>query len=266
MNTMLIYNSEFTDNATISIYNKAVVAGLSVYESISIINSIAIFLEEHINRLSESAKKLEFKEVNTKRLFNDVYRLIEKNKLKDANVRILLLEDASYYIYSNPLLVYTKDQIDNGIDLILSKAERTLPSIKTSNAIAARLALKKATDQNCFEALLVDRDDYALEGSRTNLYGFKDGIIYTASKEFILPGVTRSHILKTPGFTIKLQKIKAADLLNDFFDEVAISATSMGILHVKKIEGKEVGRTKENSIKIREHLNNLRKEYEISRN
>ena len=114
---------------------------VSIYEVIRVIQGIPVFIEDHINRLNETANlrnhKLWFDQEHLK---NEICQLIEHNGEKFGNIKIVVSFDQekggqnhhrilSYIDHYYP----SKDQYLNGVETVLYKAERPEPSAKVIN-------------------------------------------------------------------------------------------------------------------------------------
>ena len=70
-----------------------------------------------------------------------------------------------------------------------------LCNVKTVNLLPAVLASREARDAGCDEAVFI-RDGFITECAHSNISILKEGVIYTHPlSEFILPGITRKHLL-----------------------------------------------------------------------
>ena len=84
--------------------------------------------------------------------------------------------------------------------------------------------------------LLVNRDGVITEGSRSNVFFVKNGEIYTSPTDAVLPGVTRTviiRILEDAGIPLHYCAI-TQDMLTGF-DAAFISGTSPKVLPVANI-------------------------------
>ena len=68
--------------------------------------------------------------------------------------------------------------------------------IKSLNLLGSVLAKQEAKEAGCYEAIL-HRDGFVTEGSSTNMFGIKDGIVRThPATNLILNGITRQVVLR----------------------------------------------------------------------
>jgi branched-chain amino acid aminotransferase len=112
--------------------------------------------------------------------------------------------------------------------------ERFIPTSKSTNYLSAVFAQQLAAKQGAIEAIYVDRHHRVLEGTTTNIYGFKGSTLVTPP-DGILPGITRSVVLDLAKDTydIDLRHIDMDELKD--FDEIFISASNKEIVPINRI-------------------------------
>jgi branched-chain amino acid aminotransferase len=101
--------------------------------------------------------------------------------------------------------------------------------------------LRDATDKaiksgDLYEVFLVNRDGIITEGSRSNVFFIKNGEVYTSPTDTVLPGVTRTiiiRIIEEAGIPLHYCSIKQDELAG--FDSAFISGTSPKVLPVASI-------------------------------
>lgn len=92
-----------------------------------------------------------------------------------------------------------------------------------------------------YEYLLLDPAGRILEGTGTNFWAVRDGVVYTAG-EGVLEGITREILLQLIpelGLPLRLAAVGAADV--GALDEAALSGSSRAFLPVVSIAGQPVG-------------------------
>jgi len=93
-----------------------------------------------------------------------------------------------------------------------------------------------------YEYLLLDPAGRILEGTGTNFWAVRDGVVYTAG-EGVLEGITREILLQLIpelGLPLRLEAVAAAEVAS--LDEAALSGSSRAVLPVVNIAGQPVGR------------------------
>ncbi len=232
--------------ATLSVTSVSFQYAFSVYESIKVIHSHPIYALDHIKRLFNSANGIHLLHpFSADDILISIYELIKANEIDEATIRILLTggEEAHIFVTSDKMLSYPKRYYTEGVSVTTYMGERFLPLYKTSALLMNYLALKEAKVNGCFEALLVDRYNKALEGTRSNLFALKGDVFFTAPDEEVLEGVTRDKIIKAINYlsySVSFTGIDVDDIKNGQYDGLFLSSTSMGALSISKIDGIEI--------------------------
>jgi branched-chain amino acid aminotransferase len=122
---------------------------------------------------------------------------------------------------------------------------------------------KKIKEMNAFEALLVNKEGYITEGSRSNMFFVRGEKVFTAPKGEVLLGVTRKHIInvcKELNIDVVEENINIKDL--DKIDGGFMSGTSVNVLPISSIDDKKYSSADNNLIKaIQDGYLNLVKNY-----
>ena len=242
----IIKNGELikTEEANISVYNKAWYFDFVVYSNIKIIQGKMFLPELEINKLFASAEKIGIKTNFTKDdIINWMKKLIEKNNLQDALVRLLLIgqeKDSEPILFLFPvgLTFYPNKFYTQGVKLSTYQGERFLPTVKSKNLLLNYIAYRQAVDNKAMDALLIDHNNNITEGTRTSFFVIKNDTLIMPPKETTLEGVTRKiiseiapQIMKVKEEIIKLEAVK-----NNNYDECFISGTSLNIMPVRQID------------------------------
>jgi branched-chain amino acid aminotransferase len=118
---------------------------------------------------------------------------------------------------------------------------RERPLLKTADFAQQRRAYSQQNNGDYYEYLLLNEQGYILEGTGSNFYAVRDGVLYTAESG-ILAGITRRIILDLLpqlSISLRLEPVHINDIGQ--LDEAAMSSSSRALLPVVAIEGKKVG-------------------------
>jgi branched-chain amino acid aminotransferase len=118
---------------------------------------------------------------------------------------------------------------------------RATPLLKTADFAQQRRTYSQQNNDNYYEYLLLDEAGRILEGTGSNFYAVRAGVVYTAESG-ILAGITRRIILDLLpqlGIPLRLEVVHIDDIGQ--LDEAAMSSSSRALLPVVAIEGKTVG-------------------------
>lgn len=216
--------------------------GKSLYEVIRIIDGAPLFLKSHLERFYNSAKLeglnlwLDEEEIKEK-----INRLIEINKVSIGNIKLVFNFNKRknnnflcYFLKHN----YPEDvEYKRGVKTILYHGERENPNAKVINMDFRKIVGEKIKEEKAYEAILVDRNGYITEGSKSNIFMIKDGKVITAPIEKVLPGITRQNIIdvcKNLNLKVEEEKVHYKDIGK--LEGLFISGTSPKVLPIISVD------------------------------
>ncbi|WP_339195455.1 D-amino-acid transaminase [Solibacillus sp. FSL R5-0449] len=231
--------------------------GDGVYEVVKVYNGELFTATEHIDRFYSSAEKIRITVPYTKdKLHQLLHELVEANNIDTGHVYFQITRGAGprNHIFpgDNVKPVITGNTKENprplenfekGVKATFVEDIRWLHcDIKSLNLLGAVLAKQEAYEKGCYEAIL-HRDEIITEGSSSNIYGIKEGVLYThPANNLILNGITRQVIIKCAaeiGLPVNEQAMTKEQLLA--MDEVIVSSTTSEVTPVIEIDGKVIG-------------------------
>ncbi len=115
--------------------------------------------------------------------------------------------------------------------------------IKSLNYLPAILARTQARERGCFEALYHLDNGKVLEGTTSNIFVVRRGVVRTTPISMgLLPGVTRHKVIKLTRSITKLREevLTLDDLLAA--DEVFLTSSSIEIVPVVRVGRRKVGK------------------------
>ena len=231
------------EQATISMNNIEYSYGFGVYESLRISNGIIYFLKDHIERLIESAKIIGIDNpFNRSFVEKSILDLVKNTNSDTYNLKILLIgapkkEKASLNILCLNPFFPQKKLYQEGARFTTYNYERAFPHAKTLNMLQSYLAYSKAKELDSYDALLINREGNVIEGTRTNFFAIKGGVIYSPFEKDILLGVMRKVTLKVAlknHYQIVEKNIKLNDI--NSYDGAFVTSTSSKIMPIKSID------------------------------
>ena len=126
--------------------------------------------------------------------------------------------------------------INNGIHVELMEWERANPNTKIVNSNFKDTAATLMEKYNAFELLLVNKDGFITEGSRTNAFFVSGDELITAPSEYILKGITRKYVLsacKRAGLNV-VENLMHKDMLS-CIDGAFVCGTSLKVLPITSV-------------------------------
>lgn len=250
------------EKAAISIGNRGLAYGDSVFETIRVINSKIIFWEDHYFRFMASMRIMRMEIPATfspEFLENEIQDLIRKNGLENSPVRIrftVYRKEGGYYtpdtlnidyiIEASTLQdpFYVMDATSNEIELFKDHYINSglLSTIKTNNKAVNVLGSIYAKENGYSNCLLLNENKMVVEALNGNVFLVKDNVIKTPPlTEGALNGIIRKQlisIIKTMG-NYKLEEATISPFELQKADELFITNVIVGIRPVTRYRKKE---------------------------
>jgi branched-chain amino acid aminotransferase len=221
--------------------------GTVVYEVLRIIDGVPLFFEDHYQRLLNSCKLIGVGyEPEKKELFRQFTELAKANNFKTGNVILKLyfetgeLNNSGTQELRNSLLYFiphsypSEIQYKEGVTVDFLFAERNNPEAKVEQGVREK-ANEMLKNSKLYEVLLVDRNGFITEGSKSNMVFVKNNTLYTCPLERVLTGITLKKVIdiaNTLKIPVVFEAIKANEI--DRCDALFITGTSPKILPVAK--------------------------------
>ena len=223
--------------------NSLVYEGDSIYEVLRMVKGSPVFFDDHMERLVTSArlqKKKMLADIAT--LKKDITNLIKADRKKEANLKIVLnykKDSQDYLVYFIEPMYPSEEQYRKGVKGILFYAERKEPGSKVINHKLRSSIFHKLILEGAYEALLVNDNDQITEGSRSNIFFFRNDTLVTAPDDMILNGITRKYILeicRENDIKVHLACVKAERLTD--YEAIFMTGTSPMVLPFCYIDDK----------------------------
>lgn len=257
-------------DAKISVFDSGFLLGDGVWEGIRLHNNHLVFVDDHIDRLFESAKGISLDiPLSKTQIIDEISKVLLKNNMTDGvHIRLIISRGEKITPYQNPnvnigpitLVIipeYKKtnpDTYKKGIsigrvstirppDNILSTHYNTLSKL---NCIIASI---EANELGYDEGIMNDPHGNISTCNSTNLFFIKNNAVWTSKGEYCLNGITRSkaiYICKKNNINC-YQKDFTFDEIKDC-DEAFVTGTFAGIIPVSSLENKNLSSINSNSL------------------
>lgn len=262
--TWVSINGDITkaQEAKISIFDRGFLFADSVYEVTRTYEQIPFLLEEHLQRLHLSAKRLNLPIlIDDQEITKEIYNLLKFIQAPQITLRIIVTRglgelslDPSTAIGKNNLIIIAKGKNENppelyekGVSLIISSEQRghddLAPGIKAGNYLHSMKALQVAKEQGVYDALLLGENGEIAEGTTFNIWMVKNKTIYTPPLSIgILEGITRKELFKmTKRLQLPLEEkvFHRKDILEA--DEVFLTSSGRELVPVINIDQLIIG-------------------------
>jgi branched-chain amino acid aminotransferase len=223
-----------------SLYSIDLTGEIRIYEVIRITSGISLFLEDHLERLYNSAK-LAGLSIQTGRdqLINRLAGLIEINKFEEGNVRIEFIFKTTCQLLTAWFIPHSYPADEDylkGVPLALFYGERENPNAKIVQSRLRSEVNDFISKSGIYEAILVNKEHYLTEGSRSNFFVIRNKKILTPPSGQVLEGITRKYVLNIcskNGIPCGEEQIHENDL--EDCNAAFVTGTSPKILPASKI-------------------------------
>jgi aminodeoxychorismate lyase len=253
-------NGRFTpeEHAFISINDRGFLYGDGLFETIRAYEGEPFLWRGHMDRFQLGCRTLDITPPLTPSEILTVCReLLRRNRVQDGMLRIHLSRGAGTRGYSprssdQPTFLIATSPAPRGLPpafkVIISKLE--LPArdpigpFKHTNKLCQILARAEADQAAADEAILLDCEGNAVEGTATNLFWIQGTVVCTPPRESVLPGTTRNHIMslcRKIGIRAKESNIRPQELLRA--DGVFVTSCAIEIMEVSEIDAKTLKRS-----------------------
>lgn len=256
LNNKIVPKSE----ATVSVYDHGFLYGDGVYETMRAYDGVVFMIDEHISRLRRSAEMIRLLlPKDSDGIKKAIYETLIANNRKDAYIRLTvsrgygpigldpdLCRDATFVVIAEEMKGYPASMYKNGINIIIAGTRRNLreainPRIKSLNFLNNILAKIEAKDAGAYEAIMLNSKGYIAEGTISNIFFAKEGVVCTPSTGCgILDGITRKIILDLAvreGFRVREGRFSSSDLFSA--SECFITNTTLEVMPVAKVDNVE---------------------------
>jgi len=249
-------------NAKISVFDHGVLYGDGVFEGIRAYNGRIFRLQEHIDRLYESAQAIHLKiPINKKEMSSAVVKTTHLNKITNGYIRLVVTRGKgdlgmdpnkcpkpTIFIISHTITLYPKELYFKGMDIITASTTRNLvssldPKIKSLNYLNNILAKIEANQAGMAEAVMLNKDGFVTECTGDNIFIIKkDTLITPATYLGVLAGVTRNAMLEL-AHKLKIKTKETAFTRHALYnaDECFLTGTGAEVIPVVKIDGRIIG-------------------------
>jgi branched-chain amino acid aminotransferase len=216
MTRIVYYKGNFlpADKVAISPFNRGLLYGDGVFETLRAYSGRVFRLEQHLKRMQEGLQVLKIalneEAHGIERAINELLKL---NNLSDAALRISVFRGdgegpeppdglrLSILISAKPFNKYFAEDYATGFRAYLVSMRRSsyspLSRIKSLNYLDNILARLEAREHNAQEALLLNTLGWVAECATSNIFIIKDKKLITPPVDAgILPGITRAAVLE----------------------------------------------------------------------
>ena len=249
------------DHARISPFDSAVQGGDAVWEGLRLYEGRIFRLDQHLDRLLDSAKALAFAQVPTREaITTEIRRTLEANRMFDGvHIRLTLTRgvkvtsgmDPRLNTHGPTLIVLAEHKppvySTSGLSLVTSSVRRFPPDcldpkIHHANLLQSILAKIEANAAGADDALMLDTRGFIAETNATHLFLVQRGRVRTPRLVACPDGITRAAVLEL--CAAHAMPFEEADLtLAQAYcaDEMFCTGTMGELAAVIRVDGRTIG-------------------------
>ncbi|MGY1488892.1 D-amino acid aminotransferase [Methylobacillus pratensis] len=257
--------------ATVPVLDRGFIFGDGVYEVVPVYSGQPFRLDEHLARLAQSLEAIRIPNPLDTAGWHDVCtRLVAANAgLTDQSLYIQVTRGVAprdqafpqpevsptVLAMSMPLVTPSRELVESGVSAITALDIRWQRcNIKAISLLANVLLRQEAVDHGVAETLML-RDGYLTEGSSSNIFIVKEGILLAPPKnQFMLPGITYDVVLELAqanAMPLKVGPVSEAQLRAA--DEIWLTSSTKEVLAVVALDGVTVNDGKPGPVFKRMH-------------
>ncbi len=249
-------------DAKISVFDHGLLYGDGIFEGIRFYNGRVFRLEEHIDRLFDSAKAIHLHIPATREeIIEMTLATIRKNDLRDGYVRLLVTrgvgklglspyqcEKASIVVIASAISLYPAEKYEKGLILATCATRRPnhdalSPAVKSLNYLSNIMAKVEAIASGAEEGVMLNAAGYVAECTGDNLFTVKKGILYTPTvSSGSLYGITRGVVIEliaAAGLELREVEMSRYDLYTA--DELFLTGTAAEVVPVAEYDKRIIG-------------------------
>jgi branched-chain amino acid aminotransferase len=248
------------EDAKISVFDHGLLYGDGIFEGIRFYNGRVFRLEEHIDRLYDSARAIALTIPLTKEEMTEAtLESCRQNNLRDGYIRLVVTRGvgdlglnpkncarATTIIIADGIKLYPEELYKNGLNVITCATRRVAPgafspAVKSLNYLNNILAKMEAG--NAGEGLMLNEQGYVAEATGDNVFLIKKGVLLTPPVSAgSLGGITRNTVIElalAAGIEVKEVMLTRYDCY--IADEFFLTGTAAEIIPVVDLDSRPIG-------------------------
>ncbi len=269
---MIIYlDGEFVpkERALISVFDHGLLYGDGVFEGIRAYHGRVFKLDEHLDRLYDSARTIALEiPVSKEEMEEVVLETLRRNDLSDAYIRLVVTRgvgdlgldprkcpEATVFCIAASIQLYPEELYQEGLAVITVSTRRNIPAaciprVKSLNYLNNIYAKIEANLAGAPEAIMLNAEGYVAEATGDNIFIVKKGVLITPPTHVgILEGITRNAVMdlaRKQGIPVEEKVFTLFDVYNA--DECFLTGTAAEVIPTVKVDGRLIANGKPGKI------------------
>ncbi len=250
------------DDAKISVYDHGLLYGDGVFEGIRSYSGKVFRLQQHLDRLWNSAKAIWLEIPMTKdQMAKAIQDTLAVNGIQDGYIRAVVTRgvgtlgldpnrcsDPQVIIITDKITLYPDELYRKGLEIITVSTIRNHPAalsarIKSLNYLNNILAKIEGLQAGCIEALMLNHKGEVAECTGDNIFLVRGGRLLTPPIDAgILEGITRDAVIelaRDAGIEVREIPLTKHDVF--IADECFLTGTAAEVVPVVKVDSRKIG-------------------------
>jgi branched-chain amino acid aminotransferase len=250
------------ETATVSVYDHGLLYGDGVFEGMRVYGGRTFRLQEHLDRLYDSAQAIWMTvPISKEEMARVTEEGVARAKITEGYLRHVVTRGTgdlgldprscarpTVFIIFDAIRIWPAERYEKGLAMIsagtpMPDRESLSPRVKSLNYLPHIMAKLEGIHAQMDEVLMLDRGGYVAEASGMNVFIAKRGVVTTPPAwTGVLRGVTRDIVLglaADAGLTVREEPINRFDVYTA--DEAFLTGTAAEIAPIRSLDGRQIG-------------------------
>ncbi|HEX5385876.1 MAG TPA: branched-chain-amino-acid transaminase [Gemmatimonadales bacterium] len=249
-------------DASVSVFDHGLLYGDGVFEGTRVYGGKIFRLADHLDRLYDSAHAIWLTiPIEKPALAAVTEEAVQRSGLTEAYLRHVVTRGAgdlgldprkcstpSVILIVDTIRLYPQEVYETGLKVVtagtpIPQRESLSPRVKSLNYLPHILAKIEAIQAGADDALMLDSAGQVAEGSGTNVFVVKKGVVRTPPPYAgILRGITRDTVIEIAteaGYDVREEPFNRYDVYTA--DEAFFTGTAAEIVSIRSLDGRIIG-------------------------
>lgn len=251
------------DEAKVSVFDSGFMLGDGVWEGLRLHEGGLPFLDQHLDRLYEGAKALDFDiGLDRDELTARIVETLRANGMRDGvHIRLMVTRGLRATPYQDPRVIVSpptivivpeyktplSETVEKGIRLYTVYVRRGAPDVQdpklnSHSKLNCILACIQATKAGYDEGLMLDPHGFVSTCNSTHFFIVRRGEVWTSTGKYCLGGITRANVIRVcreQGIPVVKKDFSLTDVYGA--DEAFVTGTFAGVVPVREVDGRTIG-------------------------